>query len=284
MNPQAYCEQRAARSGSSFYYSFRLLPPQRREAITALYAFCREVDDVVDECSEPALAAIKLKWWDDEIDRVYDGRPEHPVGQALATHVDRFDMPREVLHEIVAGMAMDLTRNRYPDRVALADYCYHAAGTVGILAAHIFGFRDPATLDYARELGHALQLINIIRDVREDAERGRIYLPQDQLARFGVSESALLQGRDDGDLGGLLAAMATEARDHHATALAALPAGDRAAQRTGLVMAAIYLATLDEIERDGFHVLRHRVHLTPLRKLWIAWTTARSERRLARAA
>ncbi|RLA31738.1 MAG: squalene synthase HpnD [Gammaproteobacteria bacterium] len=284
MTPQSYCEERAARSGSSFYYSFRLLPTERREAITALYAFCREVDDVVDECSEPALAAIKLKWWDEEIDRAYDGRPEHPVGQALAHHIPRFDLPRAVLHEIVAGMAMDLTRNRYPDDAALATYCYHAAGTVGILAAHIFGFRDPATLDYARELGHALQLINIIRDVREDAGRNRIYLPQDALARHGVTESDLLQGREAAGLTALLAELAAQARSHHASALSHLPDSDRADQRTGLVMAAIYLATLDEIERDDFRVLQHRVHLTPLRKLWIAWITSRHERRVARAA
>jgi phytoene synthase len=284
MTPQTYCQERAARSGSSFYYSFRLLPPARRAAITALYAFCREVDDVVDECSEPALAAIKLKWWDEEIDRAYDGQPGHPVGQALAPHVRRFDLPRPVLHQIVAGMAMDLTRHRYPDAAALADYCYHAAGTVGILAAHIFGFRDPGTLDYARELGQALQLINIIRDVREDAMRGRIYLPQDALARHGVAEADLLQGRESPGLTALLAELAAQARGHHATALERLPAVDRAAQRTGLVMAAIYLATLDEIERDGFRVLRQRIHLTPLRKLWIAWTTARRERRLTRAA
>jgi phytoene synthase len=284
MTPQSYCEERAARSGSSFYYSFRLLPPERRDAITALYAFCREVDDVVDECSEPALAAIKLKWWDEEIDRAYDGNPEHPVGQALAHHVRHFNLPRPVMHEIVAGMAMDLSRNRYPDNDTLADYCYHAAGTVGILAAHIFGYRDPATLDYARELGHALQLINIIRDVREDAARGRIYLPQDALARHGVTETELLQGKASTGLTNLLAELAAQARGHHETALAHLPASDRADQRTGLVMAAIYLATLDEIERDGFRVLDHRVHLTPLRKLWIAWTTARRERRVARAA
>ena len=285
MTPEAYCEARAAKSGSSFYYSFRLLPPERRAAITALYAFCREVDDVVDECSEPALAAIKLKWWDEEIDRAYDGRPEHPVGQALAAHAPRYDLPRDVLHEIVAGMAMDLTRHRYPDDAAHADYCYHAAGTVGILAADVFGFEDSATLDYARELGHALQLINIIRDVREDAMRGRIYLPQDALARHGVAESDLLQGRASAGLAPLLAELAAQARAHHATALATLPAIDRAAQRTGLVMGAIYLATLDEIERDGFRVLEHRVHLTPLRKLWIAWRAARRERRLtARAA
>ncbi len=284
MTPEAYCEARAAASGSSFYYSFRLLPPERRAAITALYAFCREVDDVVDECSEPALAAIKLKWWDEEIDRAFDGRPEHPVGQALAAHVHRYAMPRAVLHEIVAGMAMDLTRQRYPDDAALAGYCYHAAGTVGILAAHVFGFDDPATLDYARELGHALQLINIIRDVREDAERGRIYLPQEALMRHGVAEADLLRGRTTPALVALLTEMAAQARAHHAQALEHLPAGDRATQRTGLVMAAIYLATLDEIERDGFRVLEHRVHLTPLRKLWIAWRTARRERRLTRAA
>ena len=284
MTPEAYCEARAAKSGSSFYYSFRLLPPARRAAITALYAFCREVDDVVDECSEPALAAIKLKWWDEEIDRAYDGRPEHPVGQALADHVRRYDMPRDVLHEIVAGMAMDLTRHRYPDASALADYCYHAAGTVGILAAHVFGFEDPATLVYARELGHALQLINIIRDVREDAERGRIYLPQDALGRHGIAEAELLRGQPAPGLADLLAELAAEARAHHAMALETLPAVDRVAQRTGLVMGAIYLATLDEIERDGFRVLEHRVHLTPLRKLWIAWSAARRERRLAKRA
>ena len=284
MTPQAYCEQRAARSGSSFYHAFRLLPPARRDAITALYAFCREVDDVVDECSEPALAAIKLKWWDEEVDRAYDGRPQHPVGQALAGHVARFALPRQVLHEVVAGMAMDLSRHRYRDHAELADYCYHAAGTVGILAAHVFGFEDPATLDYARELGHSLQLINIVRDVREDAARGRIYLPQQELARFGVTEAEVLGNHDSDRLAALLADMARGAREHHARALALLPPADRAAQRAGLVMAAIYLATLDEIERDGFRVLQHRVHLTPLRKLWIAWSAARSERRLARAA
>ncbi len=284
MTPEAYCEARATKSGSSFYYSFRLLPPARRAAITALYAFCREVDDVVDECSEPALAAIKLKWWDEEIDRAYDGRPEHPVGQALADHVRRYDMPRDVLHEIVAGMAMDLTRHRYPDTAALAGYCYHAAGTVGILAAHVFGFEDPATLVYARELGHALQLINIIRDVREDADRGRIYLPQDALERHGIAEADLLRGQPAPGLADLLAELATEARTHHAMALETLPAIDRVAQRTGLVMGAIYLATLDEIERDGFRVLEHRVHLTPLRKLWIAWSAARRERGLAKRA
>ncbi|MDX1592911.1 MAG: presqualene diphosphate synthase HpnD [Gammaproteobacteria bacterium] len=284
MNPEAYCEARAAASGSSFYYSFRLLPPERRAAITALYAFCREVDDVVDECSEPGLAAIKLKWWDEEVDRIYDGQPAHPVGQALQRHAARYSLPRDVLHDVVAGMAMDLTRHRYPDDAALAEYCYHAAGTVGILAAHIFGFEDPATLDYARELGHALQLINIIRDVREDAMRGRIYLPQDALARHGISETSLLQADAGDGLAVLLAELAGQARAHHAHALERLPAVDRPAQRTGLVMAAIYLATLDEIERDGFRVLQHRVHLTPLRKFWIAWNTARRERRLARAA
>jgi len=284
MTPEVYCEQRAARSGSSFYYSFRFLPPNQRKAITALYAFCREVDDVVDECTEPALAAIKLKWWSDEIERAYTGTPQHPVGQALARHVVAFAMPRSVFDEIIDGMAQDLVQHRYPDFADLAGYCYKAAGTVGILAAHIFGFRNPATLDYARDLGTALQLTNILRDVREDASRGRIYLPQDELARFGVSETDVLNRQWSDGFHALLVHQADRARAFYRTALERLPAEDRATQRTGLIMAAIYHATLDEIARDGYRVLERRVHLTPLRKLWIAWSTVRRERRLTRAA
>lgn len=284
MTPEAYCEQRAARSGSSFYYSFRFLPARQRQAITALYAFCREVDDVVDECSEPALAAIKLKWWSDEVERIFAGRPQHPVGQALAPHVAACGLPRAPFDEIIRGMAQDLVCKRYPDFATLADYCYLAAGTVGILAAHIFGFRAPATLDYARDLGTALQLTNILRDVREDAARDRIYLPQDELERFAVSEAEVLGNRWSERFRDLLAFQAERARGYYDKALAELPASDRASQRAGLVMAAIYRSVLDEIAGDGYRVLEQRVHLTPLRKLWIAWSTVRRERRLARAA
>lgn len=275
MNPEEYCQQRAARSGSSFYQSFRLLPPVQRRAITALYAFCREVDDVVDSGIDPALAAIKLAWWREEIGRAYAGQPQHPVTQALAPHLTAFDLPRAVFDDILDGMSSDLVQNRYADFDALETYCYRAAGTVGILAARIFGFSDPATLDYARELGIALQLINILRDVPEDASRGRIYLPQDELADHDVTEADLLACRDTPQARKLFAYQAARAATRYRNALALLPTVDIPAQRTGLAMGAIYRATLEEIEQDGFQVLRHRVALPKLRKIWIAWSTAR---------
>jgi len=274
MTPDAYCQQKAARSGSSFYYSFLFLPPERRRAITALYAFCREVDDVVDEVSDPAVARTKLAWWRREIDATFEGLPEHPVGKALAPVVRDFGLSREQLQTVIDGMAMDLEQVRYVDFPALELYCHRVAGVVGMLAARIFGYAEPATERYARDLGIAFQLTNIIRDVGEDAARGRIYLPQDELARFGVPPSALLR-REGGD--GFVALMAHQvarARDWYARALGALPDVDRRSQRAGLAMAAIYRALLEEIERDGYRVLDRRIALTPLRKFAIAWRAA----------
>ena len=274
MTPDAYCQQKAAQSGSSFYYSFLFLPPERRRAITALYAFCREVDDVVDEVSDPAIARTKLAWWRREIDAAFEGSPEHPVGKALAPVVRDFGLAREQLQTVIDGMAMDLEQVRYVDFPALELYCHRVAGVVGMLAARIFGYAEPATERYARDLGIAFQLTNIIRDVGEDAARGRIYLPQDELARFGVPPSALLR-REGGD--GFVALMAHQvarARDWYARALGALPDADRRSQRAGLAMAAIYRALLEEIERDGYRVLDRRIALTPLRKFAIAWRTA----------
>ncbi|MGB0127924.1 MAG: presqualene diphosphate synthase HpnD, partial [Rhodocyclaceae bacterium] len=194
-DPNEYCQERAAASGSSFYYSFLFLPPPRRRAITALYAFCREVDDVVDECTEPALARTKLAWWRSEVDAVFSGTPQHPVGIALAPIVKEFNLPAEHFHEIIDGMEMDLTETRYPDFKALQLYCYRVASTVGLMAAEIFGYRNRRTLKYAHDLGIAFQLTNIIRDVGEDARRGRIYLPEDELARFDVPLADVLAAR-----------------------------------------------------------------------------------------
>jgi phytoene synthase len=273
MSPDEYCQQKAARSGSSFYYSFLFLPPQRRRAITALYAYCREVDDVVDEMQDPAVAQAKLAWWADEIGRLYDGDPQHPVSRALAPHLLAFRIRRDSLLLVLEGMAMDLRQNRYLDYPALERYCHNVAGVVGELSAGIFGASEERTFEYARRLGLALQLTNIIRDVGEDARRGRVYLPLDELQRHGVTVADLLAGRyADGYLP-LMRFQAQRARDLYAAALAALPAADRLAQRPGLIMGAIYATLLDEIEREGFRVLHQRVALTPLRKLWIAWRT-----------
>jgi phytoene synthase len=273
MNPHPYCRDKAAASGSSFYYSFMFLPPARRQAITALYAFCREVDDVVDECADPAVAHGKLDWWRQEIERVFSGLPTHPVGLALRDIAGQFDIGRERLHEIIDGMAMDLTRNRYADFATLERYCYHVAGVVGLLAAEIFGYRETGTLDYAHDLGIAFQLTNIIRDVGEDARRGRIYLPIDELQRFEVPAADILHGRHSANFRALMEFQYQRAQRYYDQALGALPAVDRKSQRPGLIMAAIYRALLEEIARDGFLVLDRRTSLTPLRKLWLAGLT-----------
>jgi phytoene synthase len=275
MTPDEYCQQKAARSGSSFYYSFLFLPPERRRAIVALYAFCREVDDVVDDVSDREVARAKLAWWRREIAAAYDGEPQHPVARALRPVVAAYALPQADLQMVIDGMAMDLDHAGYVDFPALEQYCHRVAGVVGLLSAEIFGRTSEATRRYARDLGIAFQLTNIIRDVGEDARRGRIYLPRDELQRFGVSPSTLLRGTADGDFRGLMAFQVGRARDWYGRALAVLPAADRRAQRPGLAMAAIYRALLDEIERDGYRVLDRRIALTPLRKLWIAWKTAR---------
>ena len=273
MTPDAYCQRKAAASGSSFYYSFLFLSPERRRAITALYAFCREVDDVVDETSDAQLAATKLAWWRQEVGLLFAGKPQHPVSKALQPAIAAYGISAARLNEIIDGMQMDLTQTRYLDFAALERYCYHVAGVVGMLAAGIFGYGDARTLDYARSLGTAFQLTNIIRDVGEDARKNRIYLPIADLQQFGVGAADLLQARHSDAFVALMRFQAARARRFHDEARAALPRADRRAQRPGLIMAAIYSALLDEIERDGFQVLRGRTSLTPLRKFWIAWKT-----------
>jgi phytoene synthase len=273
MTPDQYCQQKAAGSGSSFYYSFLFLPPERRRAITALYAFCREVDDVVDECSDPQLARDKLGWWRAELARLFAGGPQHPVTRALAPAIEPFGLTEARLGEIIDGMEMDLLEARYADFAALERYCHHVAGVVGLLAAGIFGYCNPRTLEYAHALGIAFQLTNIIRDVGEDARRNRIYLPLDELRAHGVPAADILAARHTEAFAKLMRAQAARAREYYRRAETALPAEDRRAQRPGLIMAAIYRALLAEIEADGFRVLEARTSLTPLRKLWIAWKT-----------
>ncbi|MBV2263620.1 MAG: presqualene diphosphate synthase HpnD [Thauera sp.] len=273
MNPHDYCQDKAAKSGSSFYYSFMFLPPERRQAITALYAFCREVDDVVDECHDLSLAQTKLEWWRQEVGRVYGGTPTHPVGHALKDVIKGFRLPQEQLLEIIDGMAMDLSQTRYLDFKGLQLYCYRVASVVGLLAAEIFGYQDRQTLKYAHDLGLAFQLTNIIRDVGEDARRGRIYLPIEDLQRFDVPAKDLLEARYSDAFRELMAFQAERAEKFYDQAFAQLPAVDRKAQRPGLVMAAIYRTLLREIARDGFLVLDRRTSLTPLRKVWLAGTT-----------
>lgn len=273
MSPDDYCQQKTAQSGSSFYYSFLFLPPERRRAITALYAFCREVDDTVDECTDQGVARIKLAWWRAELSKMYAGSPSHPVTQALAPHLAPYDLKEEHLQAIVDGMEMDLDQTRYLDFANLEKYCWHVAGAVGILSASIFGVTQPQTLKYAEKLGLAFQLTNIIRDVGEDARKGRIYLPVNELQQFDVKAADLLNARHSDKFEALMRFQTERAERYYDEAYALLPRADRRAQRPGLMMAAIYRTLLDEIARDGFHVLNQKISLTPLRKLWLAWKT-----------
>lgn len=272
MQPDAYCEQKAAQSGSSFYRSFRFLRAPRRRAITALYAFCREVDDAVDDAVDPGVARVKLAWWRNEVAAVFGGTPQHPVAQALRSVAADFEVREEQLLAVIDGMTMDLEQQRYPDYAMLERYCDLVAGAVGQMSARIFGYADPATLAYARDLGIAFQLTNVIRDVGEDARRGRIYLPQDELDRFGVTAADILRARDSPGFRSLMRFQVARARATYDRALGALPAADRRAQRPGLIMAATYRALLDAIEREKFPVLDRRIALSPLRQAWIAWT------------
>lgn len=273
MSPDEYCQQKTVQSGSSFYYSFLFLPPERRRAITALYAFCREVDDTVDECTDQSVARIKLAWWRNELSSMYKGNATHPVMQALMPHLAVYDLKQEHLQAIVDGMEMDLDQSRYLDYPALQRYCWHVAGVVGILSASIFGVTNPQTLKYAEKLGLAFQLTNIIRDVGEDARKGRIYLPINELQQFGVTAADLLNARHSDKFEALMAFQVARAGQIYDEAMALLPREDRRAQRPGLMMAAIYRTVLDEIARDNYHVLNQRISLTPIRKLWLAWKT-----------
>jgi phytoene synthase len=277
MTPDEYCQDKAARSGSSFYYSFLFLPPERRRAITALYAFCREVDDVVDEISDKTLAATKLAWWRLEVERLFAGEPTHPVTRALQPCLEPFGISRKQLVEVIDGMQMDLDQTRYLDFAGLRLYCRRVAGVVGELSASIFGYQDARTLQFADELGLAFQLTNIIRDVGEDARVGRVYIPVEDLQRHGLAAHQLLAARaadqEREEFRAMMREQVARARTHYRQAFEQLPAIDRRAQRPGLIMSAIYVALLDEIERDQYRVLTQRIALTPLRKLWLAWRT-----------
>ena len=271
MTPQEYVQQKAAASGSSFYYAFLFLPPERRAAITAFYAFCREVDDVVDEVSDPGVAATKLAWWQKEVQQAFAGKPNHPVMQALAPHTGPFGIQASHLQSVIEGCQMDLQQSRYLDWPGLQRYCHLVAGVVGEVAARIFGQTNDVTTAYAHKLGLAFQMTNIIRDVGEDAMRGRIYLPIDELQRFEVKAQELLQRQYSERFTAMMKFQAERAHALYDEALALLPAADRRSQKPGLMMASIYRTLLREIEASNFQVLHQRIALTPLRKLWLAW-------------
>ena len=274
MTPLEYCKQKAAQSGSSFTVSFIFLPKTQREAMTALYAFCREVDDVVDECTDFSVAQTKLNWWKSEVANLYANTPQHPVTKALQPFISQFNLAQEHFLEIIDGMEMDLKFNRYEDFKQLQLYCYRVASVVGLLSASIFGFKNRKTLKYAHDLGMAFQLTNIIRDVGEDARRGRIYLPLDELRKANVTEDDILQSRESPAVKELIEYQIERAETYYDKALRELPVEDTKQQRTGLMMAAIYRTLLREIKTDSAEkVLNSRTSIPPLRKFMLAMQT-----------
>ena len=271
MTPQEYVQHKAAASGSSFYYAFLFLPAPRRSAITAFYAFCREIDDVVDDTADAGVAGSKLAWWQTEVVRAFAGRPSHPVLQALMPLAANFQIEQHHLLSVIEGCQMDLNQTRYLDYPGLQRYCHLVAGVVGEVAANIFGRTQEQTTHYAHKLGLALQLTNIIRDVGEDALRGRIYLPMNELQQFDVKAHEILKRSESDRFIELMKFQTRRAHDLYDEALQLLPQADRRAQKPGLMMASIYRALLREIEHDQFRVLRQRTSLTPLRKMWLTW-------------
>ncbi len=273
MTPEQYVQDKASKSGSSFYYAFLFLPPARRAAITAFYVFCREVDDVVDEVQDATVAATKLAWWRKEVGSAYGGQASHPVMKALMPHAASFDIRAEHLLAVIEGCQMDLEQSRYLDFPGLARYCHLVAGIVGEVSSGIFGRTQPATIEYAHKLGLAMQLTNIIRDVGDDARRGRIYLPISELQQFEVKAHEILNRGYSDRFTALMRFQAERAHRFYDEAFALLPDADRQRQKPGLMMGNIYRTLLREIESDNFQVLHQRTSLTPVRKLWIAFRT-----------
>ena len=273
MTPEQYVQNKAVSSGSSFYYAFLFLPKDRRAAITAFYAFCREIDDVVDEVQDPGVAHTKLAWWQSEVTKSYAGQPSHPVMKALMPLAATHKIEDRHLQAVIEGCQMDLAQNRYLDFPGLQRYCHLVAGIVGEVAASIFGQTQPETTAYAHKLGLAFQLTNIIRDVGEDAQRGRIYLPVSELQQFNVKTHEILKREYSDRFTALMAFQTQRALALYDQALAMLPPQDRRAQKPGLMMASIYRTLLREIARDNYQVLHQRVSLTPLRKFYLAWKT-----------
>jgi phytoene synthase len=277
----ARCARITRSSSSNFYYAFMLLPAARRRALYAVYAFCRFVDDIADDAGGPIAPATLLDRWRDELNQVYEGSGQRPVSRALADSVCRFNIPQHYFEEIINGVAMDLTLRRYTNFDELRQYCYRVASAVGLISIEIFGYQNPATKLYAERLGIALQLTNIIRDVKEDAARDRIYLPLEDLRRFGVTEDEILQSVHTPEFNELMEFETARARDFYRDADAELAPEDRPAMLAAEGMRLIYSALLERIVRSGYRVFDGRLSVSAPRKLYLvgrAWAEARFAR------
>jgi len=277
MSPEQYCKEKSASSGSSFYYSFLFLDPQRRDAIMALYAFCREVDDIVDNDNDGSIAQAKLNWWKQEIDNTYRNNPQHPVTRSLANFITEYHLEQQYFDLIIDGMSLDLVKKQYQTNDELEHYCYRAASAVGVLSAQIFGVTQANTLRYAEVLGLALQKTNILRDIKEDLDRDRIYIPTESLVKAGIQPDRLQQSIASDNYKRLILDQIEAIEPIYEQALSLLPDEDKKHQKAGLIMAAIYKKILKKIARNPKKAFEQRQTLAPLNKLWIAWRVWSSE-------
>ena len=274
MTPDQYCKNKLKESKTNFALPFIFLNPQKKKALIALYAFCREVDDIADNCIEYEVGLAKLNWWYSEINKLYQDNPQHPVTKALLEPVRKYNLNQNYFIEIIDGMKMDLDFNRYEDFKQLQLYTYRAASVVGILAAHIFGFENKKTLDYAHNLGIALQLTNIIRDVGEDIRRNRIYIPLNDLKQFKIDENDFKGHADPKKLINLMEYQIKRAKSFYSKAFSLLPKEDKNRQLPGMMMGYIYYDLLLSIEEGNLaNILNERTQLTPIRKFYIILKT-----------
>jgi len=289
MNPEKYCEDKTRGAGSSFFYAFLFLSPEKRRAMMALYAFCREVDDIADEIKEKEVATRKLVFWQEEVDRVFEGVARHPVGIELMWTIEHYPVEKIMLTEMIEGMLMDVSGKPIVTDEDLDLYCYRVAGVVGLMSIAVFGFSQEASRGFALKMGNALQLTNILRDVYEDTKIERIYLPQQTRAKFKVTDHDIRQGFGDNaqanaNLKALLQHYFDKAEQSYADALAALPKEDRQSLTPSLMMGAIYYAHLAKLKNVDFDVWQQPVRLTPLKKIWVAWKAYRYEKKAVKKA
>lgn len=279
MTPSRYCEDKTRGSGSSFYYAFLFLDEDKRRAMMALYAFCREVDDIADEISEKEVAAQKINFWREELHRAFNNRPQHPVGRELQWAKDHFSLDEELFIEILDGMLMDISGKPISKASDLSLYCYRVAGVVGLLSIEIFGYRSRKARDFATTLGEALQLTNILRDLKQDVAVGRIYLPQEERIRFKVPDQDFKEGNISEGMAALLQYYGEKAESAYKNALEQLPGEDRESLRPSLIMASIYYAQFKRLKEHNFDCWRYPAQISPLRKIWIAWRAWRHEKK-----
>ncbi len=256
---------------TSFYYSFLVLPPRKRNALIAVWDFCRAVDDAVDEEEVAARAEQAVRAWRTELANCYNGAgPGTPQGRALAPFIREFNLPRQPFEDLIDGVEMDLRQARYPTFEALSEYCRRVASAVGLVCVEIFGYHHPGARRYAVDLGMALQLTNIVRDVAADLRRGRVYLPEEDLRRFGVSDAQLREGKVTPPVRALLAFECDRARDYYRRAAASLPREDARSLVAAEIMGGIYFEILRRIERRGYDVFSERIRVPRPRRALIA--------------